>query len=139
MTTDDDRHLAPLYVTGLLEGQGMFTYSRSGANLTLVFGIRLTARDRPLLERVRSFFGQAGRIYLRPPSSCYYRVTRPRELLRIVEHFEAHPLEGERRRLFETWREMVFLRATYHGSRAPAELEQMARELSEIAQRRADH
>src|SRR6266540_3811771 len=44
--------LNPWYVTGLVEGEGTFTYSRSGSHLALYFAVKLkrefprTCRDR---------------------------------------------------------------------------------------------
>jgi hypothetical protein len=133
--------ISPWYVTGFVEGAGSFTYNRSGNQLTLVFAVRLAQTNRPLLEQLQRFFGGIGKIYstpvaregerARPPRNvCYYRVNRTRELLRIVEQFDAYPLRGDKRKAFRLWREMVFLRATHHGSRPPDELYDLAAKLS---------
>lgn len=111
---------SPWYVTGLVEGEGTFTYSRSGRRLALYFAVKLTAVDRPLLETIQRFFGGIGRIYtVRPraatPTSgftrtaSYYRVSRPDELKLIVAHFDHFPLRGAKRESFHVWREMVLL------------------------------
>jgi len=117
---------APWYVTGLLEGQGVFTYSRSGRHLTVVFALRQPAGDRRLLDELRDFFGGAGRLY----TGGYWKVTRPRDLLRIVGHIDAFPLRGDRRRAYGVWRQMVFVKAAHLGRRAPRDLVDLARELS---------
>jgi hypothetical protein len=128
-------------VTGFVEGAGSFTYNRSGDQLTLVFAVRLTESNRPLLEQLQRFFGGIGKIYSTPVARdrkearrarnvCYYRVNRTRDLLRVVEHFDAHPLRGDKQKAFGLWREMVFLRATHHGSRPPDELKELAAKLS---------
>jgi hypothetical protein len=62
---------------------------------------------------------------------CSYRVTRPADLLRIVDHFERHPFLGARKKEFAIWREMVALRAASIGQAQPAEMEQLAKRLSE--------
>ena len=134
--------VSPWYVTGFVEGAGSFTYNRSGNQLTLVFAVRLVESNRPLLDRLQRFFGGIGKIYSTPvaregeearPSRtvCYYRVNRTRELLRVVGHFDAYPLRGDKRKAFRVWREMVFLRATHHGSRPPDELNDLAAKLTE--------
>ena len=126
--------MAPWYVTGLIEGAGSFTYQHGGSQLTLVFALRAPAAARSLLEDFRRFFGGAGRIYDtgtregRP--GALLRVTRPHELLRIVEHFERYPLRGTERRAFDVWREMVHLRAAHLRTRPPAALLELAERLT---------
>jgi hypothetical protein len=122
--------LTPDYVTGLLESAGSFTFNRGKQQLTVVFGVRSRATNRPLVEDLRAFFGDIGKIYDTTRNSCFFRVNRPRELLRIVEHFDEHPLRGDKRNAFRVWREMVLLRATHAGSRAPRELNVLADRLS---------
>ncbi len=113
--------LSPWFVTGFVDGEGTFTYGRSGKSLALVFAIKLTATDRSLLEKIRKFFGGSG--------------TRPVELLRVVDHFDRYPLQGEKRVPYGIWREMVFLKAAYVGGPIPEELDRMARELSRAVPR----
>jgi hypothetical protein len=135
------RDLSPWYVTGFVESAGSFTYNRSGDRLTLIFAVRLSESNRTLLARLQRFFDGIGRIYTtrvarekegtpRTRNVSYYRVNRTRELLRVVEHFDAYPLRGRKRTAFRVWREMVFLRATHHGSRPPDELNDLAAKLS---------
>lgn len=136
---------SPWYVTGFADGEGIFTYSRGSQQLMVVFAVRLTATDRSLLESIKAFFGGAGRIYSAPrrlnpgggrtKSSCYYRVNRPNELLQIVDHFDTYPLQGEKLKSYRIWREMVFLRAAYHGVQTPSELLELAKELSRTVPR----
>lgn len=136
------RGVSPWYVTGFVEGAGSFTYNRSGDQLTLVFAVRLIESNRPLLDQLQEFFGGIGRIYSASVARdgqearstrnvCYYRVNRTRQLLRVVEHFDAYPLRGGKQKAFRIWREMVFLRAAHHGSRPPDELVDLAAKLSE--------
>ena len=121
----------PWYITGFTESAGSFTFSRSGKQLLLVFAVRLPESNRPLLESLRRFF-RAGRIYRAGPG-CYYRINRPTELLRVVDHFDRHPLRGAKQAAYRIWREMVYLRATHHGSRPPKRLHDLARKLSRAA------
>ena len=117
-------------MTGFAEGAGSITYNRGGDQLTLVFGVRLPRSGRRLLEDLRRYFGNAGRIYPTGNDACFFRVTRPQELLRVVEHFDRFPLRGDRDAAFRLWREMVFLRAVHHRSRPPKRLSTLACRLS---------
>ena len=82
-------------MTGFVEAEGAFTFSRSGRSVALYFAIKLTAKDKPVLTALRSFFGEIGSVYpLNGGASAYLRVCRLEELERVVEHFEAYPLRG---------------------------------------------
>jgi len=119
------------WVTGFVEGAGSFTFHRGGDRVAPVFSVRMKSAGRGLLEELRSFFGDAGTIYAtHERRACLYRVNRTRDLLRLVEHFDAHPLRGEKRGAFELWREMVLLRATHHGSPGPRALHALAERLA---------
>ena len=122
--------LTPDYVTGFLESAGSFTFNRGKRQLTMVFGVRSRATNKTLMEDLRAFFGDIGKIYDTTQNSCFFRVNRPRELLRIVEHFDEHPLRGDRRNVFRIWREMVLIRATHAGSPPPGELAALADRLT---------
>jgi hypothetical protein len=132
--------LPPWYVTGLIDGEGTFTYSRSGKQLGLYFALKLTAYEKPLLERLQAYFGGIGHIYNvvgRAPransgytkTALYYRVTRSADLLRIVSHFDRYPLKSEKARSYAIWREMVLLKQAF---RKPdrSRLKDLAAELS---------
>lgn len=127
--------LDPWYVTGFVEGEGSFTYSRNGRQLALYFGIKLGEADEPILEAIRAFFGGIGSIYhLQPRSegakgSAYYRVCRHEQLPLIVAHFDAYPLRGSKLSAYRIWREMVVLKQRF---RKPSrdELQELAAQLS---------
>ena len=110
-------------MTGFTDGEGSFTYSRSGKQLALYFAIKLSAIDQPVLEDIRAFFG-VGKIYdvkARAPSyrsgatktASYYRVTHREDLPRILEHFDAYPLKSSKQRVYEVWRLMVLLKVQF--------------------------
>lgn len=140
--------LDPWYVTGFVEGEGCFTYSRGGRSLALYFAIKLTGKDRPLLEDIQEFFGGIGYIYAviardaptrssgyTKPAS-YYRITRLRDLERIVAHFDRYPLRGTKSGSFGIWREMVSRKLSAQRSKAnSASLEDLARQLSAVSPR----
>lgn len=123
----------PSYITGLLEAAGSFNFSRGPNQWNVVFAVTLGAENRELLERLRAYFG-GGRLYPAlddgHATRCSYRVTRPAELLRVVDHFERHPFLGARRNEFAIWREMVALRAASIGQAQPEAMEGLARRLA---------
>lgn len=138
--------LDPWFVTGFVEGDGSFTYHRSGGNVAPVFAIRLTKQDEIILHKIQKFFSGAGRIYQVKPyesptkggrktkSSVYYRVTRYVELMRIVWHFNKYPLAGSKKEAFKIWKEIVLLKE--HFRKVPVEeLEHLAIELSSLTPR----
>lgn len=139
--------LDPWYVTGFLDGEGCFTFSRSGRALALYFAIKAADRDRGILEEIRTFFGGAGRIYEigdRParipggrPSkaACYFRVARLTQLKAVIDHLDRYPLRGPRAATYALWRE-IFQRKWDSGRRAAdPEIEELARRLSRVSSR----
>lgn len=120
--------LAPTYVTGFVDAAGSFTYSRSSKQLALYFALKVPAADRPLLEEVQAFFGGIGRIY----AEAYFRVTRREELMAVVEHFDAYPLQSSKRAIFDLWREMVIAKQEF---RRP-DRERLSQLADEISRRR---
>jgi hypothetical protein len=143
MTTVD-----PWYVTGLVEGEGCFTYSRRPrSGMALYFAVKLTRADDGLLRRLQEFFGGIGTLYrVRPraagraagytKAASYYRISRNDQLRRVVEHFDAYPLRGVKAAAFEIWRLMVLLKLEFPrtcGNR----LELLAKQLSDASPRNA--
>jgi hypothetical protein len=137
--------LDPHYVTGFTDGEGAFTYSRSGNQLALYYALKLTATDLPILEEIQMFFGGIGRIYdvkARAPgprsgatkSAKYYRVSHRDELAVIVDHFDRYPLRTTKRSVYEVWRLMVLLKRKF---RQPDRnmLDQLAAQLSSLSPR----
>jgi hypothetical protein len=125
-TTDLD----PWYVTGFVEAQGSFTFSRNGRQMALYFGMKLPEVDEPVLHAIRDFFGGIGSIYpVQAGASAYYRVCRREQLPVIVDHFDSFPLISCKRAAYEIWREMVLLKQRF---RQPPrdELRQLAEQLS---------
>lgn len=114
----------PYYITGLVDGEGSFTYSKNtNGKVYPYFAIKLNIADLPLLEKVREFFGGMGTIYKSPPrtyrlnDSTYtsgamanLKIFRKDELLKLVWHFLEYPLEGKKAAAFQVWKEIVMLR-----------------------------
>jgi hypothetical protein len=134
--------LDPWYLTGFVEGEGAFTFSRNGKQLALYFAIKLTAQDSLLLEDIQSFFGGIGRIYsvvaraAPTPGSGHtkaarlYRVCRRDELPRIIEHFDRYPLRGTKAGSYAIWREMVVLKLESFRRPDREQMESLAARLS---------
>ena len=124
--------LDPWYVTGFCEAQGAFTFSRSGAQLALYFGLKRSMAERGLLEAIRRFFGGIGNIYAVPSrAAAYFRASRRDELARVVAHFDRYPMWGARAEGYRIWREMVLLKQDFR--RAPREkLHALAQKLSQV-------
>jgi hypothetical protein len=123
--------LDPWYVTGFAEGESCFTYSRSSGGVAqLYFAIKLTASDQPLLEAIRAFFGGIGAIYRVKPrtgpksgltkAAAYFRVSRIRELCRVINHFDRYPMKGNKALSYALWRQMVSMKLDrYHKTADP--------------------
>jgi hypothetical protein len=121
--------LDPWYLTGVVEGLGRFSCGRSGRSTTVIFEVRMGAADASLAAAIQQALG--GRIYrLRGGATTCVRVTRARELERVVEHLERYPLRGTKARRFAIWADLVRLkRATF---RRPAD-EELARLVAGLA------
>jgi hypothetical protein len=122
--------LDPWWVTGLIDGEGTFTFSRHNNSVSLYFGLKLTAADSEIVHRVAEFFG-VGRIYevkARAPkgnggatkTATYYRVQRHDELPIVTNHFDTYPLQSKKREAYKIWRGMVEIKREFRGRNAEA-------------------
>lgn len=139
--------LDPWYVTGFVDGEGCFTFSRHGAQIALYFALKLTATDRAILEDIQAFFGGIGRFYDVIPraaptprsgftkAAIYYRVSRRDELPVIVDHFDRYPLRGLKRSQFDIWRAMVQLKLDNFRTPRREEMNDLAARLSAASPR----
>lgn len=118
----------PWFITGLLERDGSFAFSRSGDQFVMLFGVKMS--DHELLEDLLSFFG-VGRIYGRN----FFRVANRHDLGRVIEHFDEFPLRGSKRRSYAIWREMVLLRQESFRRQPLEKLEELAADLRRASPR----
>ena len=103
------RRLSAWYVTGLCEGDGSFTFYRNGPkNVALVFALKQPAAGVRVLEDVRAYFG-CGSLYASERGAAL-RIVRAADLLKILAHFDKHPLKGKKARRYALWREAVLLK-----------------------------
>jgi len=121
------------WVTGFADAVASFTYSRSGKQLSLYFAIKLSVVDQLLLEQIRDFF-RVGKLYVVRPSITgraltYFRVSHRHDLIRILEHFDAYPLQTSKQRIYEIWRDMVLAKQNFRSPDHTA-LALLAKELS---------
>jgi hypothetical protein len=138
--------LDPWYVTGFVEGEGAFTFSRTGRQMGLYFAIKLTGADHPILESIQAYFGGIGAIYRVAPraaptpssghtkAASYYRVTRQRDLESVLDHFDRYPLRGIKAARYAIWREMVILKRAFRNP-PREELDLLASRLSAVSSR----
>lgn len=111
--------LNPWYVTGLCDGEAAFTYCRAGGSFGLYFAIKQREDNRQIVEEIQRYFGYIGNIYRAKEAqptknsgfskpSAYYRVTRIKELKVIIDHFDKHPLQSQKKlEAYGVWRQMV--------------------------------
>lgn len=141
--------LHPEYITGLVDGEGTFTYSYSKKinSIGLYLGIALNIKDLPLLKAVQEYFG-CGRIYFAKAvagkfknpdyvsgARAYYRVNKHRDLLKVIRHFEEHPLHGQKAKAYQIWVEMVFYKGRMYRDKDMPKMLALAAKLSEANKR----
>lgn len=119
MTYDIDSDAFRWWVTGLADGESYFRMYRHPTNKswTFMWGVKMRADDRPMLERVQLYFG--GKLYgVKVPSlerriannrigtkpAVALQVFRSADLLGVREHFTNYPLQSKKVRDFEVWK-----------------------------------
>lgn len=126
-TVSRETTLDPWYVTGLIDGVGSFTYSRSGKQLAVYFAVKVSG-SVSVLEELQAFFG-GGAIYASARSS-YFRIQRRDDLTAVLDHFDRFPLRTKRE-VYEVWREMVIAKRTFRRPERDR-LDSLATELSNL-------
>ena len=87
----------PGFLTGFTDGDGCFYLAivknkklKTGWDIQLVFQIHLHTKDLFLLNQIKTYLG-VGRIDILK-SSVIFRVQAIKDLAKIIEHFDKHPL-----------------------------------------------
>lgn len=118
--------LDPWYVTGLIEGEGTFGVSfnlrrrlRVGVETRPYFAISLNQRNLELIKSLRDYFSCGGIRFSRGDNTYKYEVRSIDDLTeKIIPHFEKYPLQGDKRRDFETFKKICqMVRQNWHLSK----------------------
>jgi hypothetical protein len=99
------------YVTGLVEGEGCFSVSfnlrrkfSAGIETRLSFSLSLNKENLELIKALREFFECGGIRYSKFDRTYKFEVRSIKDLReKIIPHFKKFPLQGEKRRDFETF------------------------------------
>lgn len=94
------KHLNPWFVTGFIDAEGSFTVTvvkdskrKLGWRVECKFQLGIHERDLPLLQQIREFFGEIGKIYNSGSTKMNnYIISSNEELLILVNHLENYPL-----------------------------------------------
>ncbi len=96
--------LNPIYVSGLVEGEGSFSVSFNlrrklsvGIETRPSFSLSLNEKDLNLIKGLRDFFQCGGIRYSRMDRTYKYEVRSIQELItKIIPHFKKYPLRGKK-------------------------------------------
>jgi len=91
--------LDPNWVTGFVDAEGCFTTTlrndknyKTGWAIVPAFKIKLHKKDKELLNKIKSYFKEAGTIW-NNNRAVYYTVCDKNEIMKvIIPHFEKYPL-----------------------------------------------
>ncbi len=118
--------LDPWYVTGLIEGEGIFGVSFNlrkklsvGIETRPYFAISLNRRDLELVKSLQAFFSCGGIRFSRGDNTYKYEVRSVKDLMKkVIPHFEAYPLKGAKAGDFEKFKRIcAMVNANLHLSR----------------------
>lgn len=103
-------YIDPLFLTGLIDGEGCFRITLTkvkrtiGFRMHLFFQINLHKKDRELLESIREYLG-VGKIHDSGINIIQYRIQNTDELSVIIKHLENYPLITQKRADYELFKE----------------------------------
>ena len=107
--------LNPNYISGFTEGDGCFTVNISSKTNQVIayFIIELHKREIPLLISIQKFFG-AGSINqdLNRNTARFYISKKSDLIVKVLPHFDAYKLEGDKFKNYLIFREIVLLLKT---------------------------
>jgi len=111
--------LNPNYASGFSEGYGCFTLNISSKTkqITAYYIIDLHKREVPLLSSIQNFFGPYGVGSTNPTLSrntaqvqVWFSISKKSDLIsKVLPHFDAHKLEGNKLKNYLIFREIVLL------------------------------
>ena len=106
--------LDPMYITGIIDGEGSFNVSISksstrslGYVITFSFEIGLHNIDLNLLKQIQAYF-QVGGIYKHSNNMMRYKVSSFQNIIKvIIPHFLKYPLITQKRVDFEIFKNII--------------------------------
>jgi len=105
--------LNPNYVSGFTEGDGCFTVNISSNTnqITAYYIIELHKREVPLLSSIQKFFGGVGSTNIAlSRNTARFSISKKSDLInKVLPHFDAHKLEGNKLKNYLIFREIVLL------------------------------
>lgn len=110
--------LNPWFVTGFTDGDGSFTLYVSKATtgkllckVQPAFTIGLDYKDLILLQEIKKFFGEVGKIHTRKDGSgVQYVISSAKDLTNyVIPHFDTYPLCSQKKADYELFKEIVIL------------------------------
>ncbi len=112
---NQQERLESCWIAGFVDGEGCFHVAINkqpkmtlGYQVLPEFRVVQHKRDMDILERMRMSLG-VGRIKRNHGDRFELRVRGSKELNRIVEFFDAYPLQTKKRQDFELFKEIIFL------------------------------
>jgi hypothetical protein len=109
--------LNPYWVTGFVDAEGCFYVRlaksknhKTGWWIQACFEIGLHVRDKDLLLEIKSFFNDAGNVYIKNNNSTSYQVRSITELTNIIiPHFDKYPLISQKQSDYILFRNIIEL------------------------------
>jgi len=112
---DSQTKLNPYWITGFCDGESSFVIRisenpkyKAGWKIEARFQIGLHIKDRVILELIQSYFG-LGTISKQGKDSVGYRVTRTKDLIKIIDHFNKYPFVTQKQADFVLFKQAVGL------------------------------
>lgn len=81
----------PYFITGFADGEGCFCLGLSPTKVQAIFQINLHAKDRAILEEIKTVLG-VGHVSKMGVDSLKYQASSAKDLAIIIEHFDKYPL-----------------------------------------------
>jgi len=113
MNNFKNKNIDPNFVTGFCDAESSFIVPVSkksklklGWCPSASFQIGLDAKDKVLLDRIRTYFG-VGKVYKAERNVYRYMVRTPKELRVIIDHFDKYPLKTQKWADFELFKQVV--------------------------------
>lgn len=119
---NNNNNLNPYFFTGFSDAESNFHVSivekaelKVGKSVRVIFQISLHKKDKALLDKIKQFFcyysdqGDVGKVIDRKDDVFYYRVSKVKELIFILDHFDKYPLLSQKRADFELFKQVINL------------------------------